>query len=78
MFKINAQKSTLIDGDGDLNKLETVITPLGSLHLIETVSVNRITAGLGRNLYFPPNTGKHYTFRTQVPSLLISFIFFRH
>lgn len=58
MFIINAKPSTLIHSDDTLNKLETVITPLGSIQLIETNSVEIIIAGLGRNIYFPPKTGK--------------------
>lgn len=59
MFSISAQPSTYIHSDNiALNKLEMVITPLGSLQLIETTSVNDIIAGIGRNIYFPPNTGK--------------------
>ncbi|KAL5239658.1 hypothetical protein ACI65C_007068 [Semiaphis heraclei] len=57
MFSINAQPSTFINSDDHtLNKLEMVITPLGSLQLIETTSVDDIIAGIGRNIYFPPNT----------------------
>jgi len=56
MFNINAQPSTLIHIDDTFDKLETVITPLGSLQLIETDSVDNIIAGLGRNVYFPPET----------------------
>lgn len=58
MFNINAQPSTLIDTVDIINRLESVITPLGSLQLIETDSVDNIIAGLGRNVYFPPNTSK--------------------
>jgi len=59
MFKINALPSTLIDSTDTLNKLETIVTPLGSLQLIETDNVsNTIIAGLGRNVYFPPGTSK--------------------
>lgn len=58
MFSINAQPSTLINVDDTLDKLETVITPLGSLQLIETNSVDKIIAGLGRNVYFPPDISK--------------------
>jgi hypothetical protein len=58
MFSINAQPSTLVNSDQTLNELETVITPLGSLQLIETNSVDDIIVGIGRNIYFPPNTGK--------------------
>lgn len=57
MFKINALPSTLIDTADTLNKLETIVSPLGSLQLIETDSVNnKIVAGLGRNVYFAPDT----------------------
>lgn len=56
MFNINAQPSTLINSDRTLNELEMVITPLGSLQLIETNSVDDIIVGIGRNIYFPPNT----------------------
>jgi len=59
MFSINAQPSTFINSDDHtLNKLEMVITPLGSLQLIETTIVDDIIAGIGRNIYFPPKTGK--------------------
>jgi len=59
MFSISARPSTFINSDDiTLNKLEMVITPLGSLQLIETTSVDDITAGIGRNIYFPPNTSK--------------------
>lgn len=60
MFKINAHPSSYLNGDDTLNKLETVLTPLGSLQLIETDKVDYIIAGLGRNVYFPPNTSKSY------------------
>ncbi|VVC29688.1 Phosphatidylinositol-glycan biosynthesis class S protein [Cinara cedri] len=57
MFNINAQSSTIKNLDDTLDKLETiVISPLGSLHLIETNSVDNITAGLNRNVYFSPST----------------------
>jgi len=59
MFSISAHPSTFINSDDHtLNKLEMVLTPLGSLQLIETTSVDDIIAGIGRNIYFPPNTGK--------------------
>ncbi|XP_026807179.1 GPI transamidase component PIG-S isoform X2 [Rhopalosiphum maidis] len=56
MFSINAQPSTLVNSDQTLNELEMGITPLGSLQLIETNSVDDIIVGIGRNIYFPPNT----------------------
>ncbi|XP_001945270.2 GPI transamidase component PIG-S [Acyrthosiphon pisum] len=57
MFSISAHPSTFINSDDHtLNKLEMVITPLGSLQLVETTSVDDIIAGIGRNIYFPPNT----------------------
>lgn len=59
MFSINAQPSTFINMDNTLDKLETVLTPLGSLHLIETNSVDNIMAGVGRNVYFPPDISNH-------------------
>lgn len=63
MFNINAQPSTLNNFDDTLDKLETVIeTTSGSLHLIETNSVDNITAGLDRNVYFPSNTSKSINF----------------
>lgn len=58
MFKINAQQSTFINQDDTLSKLESIAMPLGSLQLIETNNVDKIVAGLSRNVYFPPNTGK--------------------
>lgn len=59
MFNISAQPSTFINSDDHtLNELEMVITPLGSLQLIETTNVDDIIVGIGRNIYFPPNTGK--------------------
>lgn len=60
MFRVNAQTSTLIHSDDTLEKLEAALTPLGSLQLIESTNVDSIVAGLGRNLYFPPATGKQY------------------
>lgn len=42
--------------DDTLNKLENVVTSLGSLQLIETNHIDTIKAGLGRNVYFPPGT----------------------
>lgn len=69
MFNINAQPSTFISVDDTLNKLESVVTPLGSLQLIETNDVDKIVAGLGRNVYFPPNTSN--------PFLLFFTIFFK-
>lgn len=58
MFSINAQPSTLVNKDDTLDKLETVKTPMGSLQLIETDYVDKIIAGLGRNVYFPSDTSK--------------------
>lgn len=58
MFNVNAQPSALTDTIDIINILESVVTPLGSLQLIETGSVNNIIAGLGRNIYFPLNTSK--------------------
>lgn len=60
MFSVKAQPSTLIRSDDTLDKLEAAVTPLGSLQLIETNNVDSIMAGLGRNVYFPPATGKRY------------------
>jgi len=75
MFKINAQHSTLINSDRTLNELEMVITPLGTLQLIETNSVDDIIVGIGRNIYFPPNTGKLTIFYPFLPILIyIKFI----
>ncbi|XP_050429536.1 GPI transamidase component PIG-S-like [Adelges cooleyi] len=56
MFEINAQRSTLVKKSDSLNQLEAITTPLGSLHLIETNIVDGILVGLGRNVYFPPDT----------------------
>jgi len=56
IFNINAQPFSLILMDDTLNKLENIVTPLGSLQLIETNHVDTIKAGLGRNVYFPPGT----------------------
>lgn len=62
VFKINAVPSTLIHTVDTLSKLETVVTPLGSLQLIETDSVdNTIVAGLGRNVYFPTGTSEYFS-----------------
>lgn len=58
MFSVKAQPSILIRSDDTLDKLEGVLTPLGSVQLIETNNVDSIVAGLGRNVYFPPATGK--------------------
>ncbi|XP_050439968.1 GPI transamidase component PIG-S-like [Adelges cooleyi] len=56
MFEINAERSTLVKKSDSLNQLEAITTPLGSLHLIETDNVDDILVGLGRNVYFPPDT----------------------
>lgn len=58
MFRVNAQPSTYINQDNTLNTLESINPSLGSLQLIETKNVDYIIAGLGRNVYFPPNTSK--------------------
>lgn len=55
MFNINAQHSILVCKEDTLNELETFTTSLGSLQLIETNSVDNVLAGLGRNIYFPPD-----------------------
>lgn len=68
MFSINAQPSTFVNEDDTLNKLETIETPVGSLQLIETNSVDKIIAGLGRNVYFPSDTSKPIIFHLMVIS----------
>lgn len=62
IFNVNCKPSAFIVADNTLDKLETIVTPIGSLQLIETDSVDKITAGLRRNVYFPPNTGWFFIF----------------
>ncbi|XP_050525843.1 GPI transamidase component PIG-S isoform X2 [Daktulosphaira vitifoliae] len=56
IFAIKAQKSSLVSKIDDFKQLETILSSVGSLHLIETNLVDSIIVGIGRNIYFPPNT----------------------